>query len=233
MRLRHVDDERRDMRKSHKTQSVLIGGLMTLSLALGSALLFAQGGTGRETGNANVNKTPRKTSNQPSRPTRGDRSASRAKESDESSATLEETLNWIGQKLTTAGFNKYVSIMEGHSGNIMETFRGNPLSSYHIDGCTLTVEWTFGVTAGQGQRRLIFPLADIDRQSIGANFAERSQTEFQSIVFMKATKPTLKLFDSEYRMNQSGSSVQFLLANKDDQESFLKALRHAVRLCGG
>src|SRR5207302_759995 len=133
-----------------------------LILVSGSGVVRGQGGTGREPtpSPSPSTKQPVK-SNQPVKrvttPSRGSRSTSTASETENSSATLDETLNWIGERLATP--SSYESITIGNRAMChnpgcssllsVENLNGSP--AYKIDGCTVTMDRIFKIEHTEGK----------------------------------------------------------------------------------
>ena len=200
---------------------------------LSSASALGQGGTGRETGNSNSNKTAAPTNKPrvpPTRSTKGNRSTSTAKEPEESSATLDETLNWIGARLAT--FTFWQGFMVGDSGMATEGWTPEDLPgspSYRIDGCSVTVNRSVKDRyVGDRQIEIALTFADIDPASITV-FANGDEYWLQ----LRSANPTLKLVDSYEGRKLSGVSAHFDFRKQDDAKSFERAIKHAVKLCGG
>lgn len=212
---------------SLKTSRGLFAAMIVLGLGLGS--VFGQGGTGREPQTA-----PKSNSAKPT-PSSGSRSTSTSKETDDSSATLEETMKWIGERLATRSLYAYRSIIVGSSATdywYTKDLPGSP--QFDIDGCEVILKrtYTMDASAGHGQVRdkLVIPFADIDPHSI------RRTADYSLEV--RAVRPTLKILTSYElipadNVDESSVEASFRFVTLEDAKSFEKAVRHVVKLCGG
>lgn len=218
---------------SQHTKRVVVLFSLLISISLLSVNSYGQGGSAAKTPPPST-KQPTKSSQPVKRATtssRGSRSTSAANESDNSSATLEETMKWIGGRLTDLSY--YHSVIIG-GGNVefatnfpfKEELSGSP--SYHIDGCALTVERAYKrYGAGdEGRQYVVIPFADIDPRTI------RSEGGMAETITMQAVNPTPKLLTDSGEIHSS-SIVRFWLYSKESRKSFERAVRHAVKLCGG
>lgn len=221
----------------------LKAAFLVASLLVCSTSVIGQGGTGRSS-----SSTPAKTS----KPVVRGRSSSRSNNEsttdsnaagnqptlppvDDSTATLDETLNWIGERFVTfsfwAGFfvgnygvntnSNYLAVEDDHPGS----------PSYKIDGCILTVSRSFkDRNKGERQIEIVIPFADIDPNSISIETMGGDAGSYE--IKMSALRPTLKLHDSGGN-NSSGAQASVGFWKPEDVKSFGKAVRHAARLCGG
>ena len=184
---------------------------------------FGQGGTGRELGNSNANKgsKPTRTSTTPSR--RNPRSSETPAEN---TASLEETLNWIGERLTeSASYNIIVGNF-GLQSNFNEIFHDLPGSpSYKVDGCTVTMERAYTTnneTTYKGSLTLVIPFGDINPLTVKRD---------GSSLNMRAVHATPKMIQNSTRV--SDPAVRFEFKTEEDAKSLERAINHAVKLCGG
>ena len=142
----------------------------------------------------------------------------------------------IGRRLTILTFYHKISVdsnyLDLHHEGIQD-LPGSP--SYKIDGCTVTMERTFKFRDTEGHSRIAIPFADIDPGTIKSETIQQTPVEYN--VRMQAVNPTLKLLDvvvgSPVTLDISGSAITFTLIAAEYQKSFEKAVRHAVKLCGG
>lgn len=217
------------MRKPHFGHLASSITLLVLFSVLSSGRAFGQGGTGREPGNANKPAVSDSKS-------RGSRStSSAARESDQSTATLEETMKWIGERLATRSLYAYRSIIVGSSATdywYTKDLPGSP--QFDVDGCEIILKrtYTMDASAGHGQvrDRLVIPFADIDPHSI-------RRTADHSLE-VRAVRPTLKILTSYElipadNLDESSVEASFRFVTLEDAKSFEKAVRHVVKLCGG
>src|SRR5262249_27141312 len=191
-----------------------------LGLLSGPQQARAQGGTGRSTTSSTAKP---KTSSAKVRT----RSTSTTAEPDESSATLEETLKWIGEKL--ANLNSYESISIGDYNPSLKYLEineqpGSP--SYRIDGCTVTRERTFTFrNNAPGHQTVTIPFADTNPRTIKRDFSDNSLT-------MRANSAIFETYLTDSSPpRQSSPQIEFKFYSAESLKSFESAVRHAVKLC--
>jgi hypothetical protein len=211
----------------HTNRVVILSSLL-VSISLLTINSYGQGGSAEKTPPQPSTKQPTRSSQPVKRGTtssRGSRSTSTANEADESSATLEETLNWIGARLTDLTYfteiivgGDFVLIPKLPNLGKVEDIPASP--SYKIDGCTITMERTYKYGNGvlEGGQRLVIPFADIDPRTI----------KFDYTVDIQAVNPTFKFIEKENGWDVTSSKISFWGENL---KSFEKAVRHAVKLC--
>lgn len=154
-------------------------------------------------------------------------------ESEESSASLEETLNWLGARLTDATFT-YSVIIEKRGVEIYDRASVNGSGNFRVDRCTLTVEYIYTppATIYEIRGKGIIPFSDIDPLSIKRVGPYISmQTSRQSIkrIMFAAGKVESEVSTSSLAISLRGTSVDGVENGKRVE----KAIRHAIKLCGG
>jgi hypothetical protein len=249
--------------KNHITLSCFTIALTTFLLVCGSGVVLGQGGTGREPtpspspstkqppkssqpakrsttssrGSRSGSSKPKTdTSSAPSTPTTSNTAASStsaAKERDESSATLSETLNWLGTKLADPTFLTWIDIGEKSviRNDISDAkyLLGSP--SFAVDQCTLTVNHykSSELYKSYGSGKVIINLSNADPNSV------KAETNYQYtlyFVILRTNTASIK-YVSNTGEEMTGSSVKIRVSSAEGQSSVEKAIKHAVRLCGG
>lgn len=245
--------------KENTTQAVLIIGTMILSLALSSALVLGQGGTGRNTNAATKPKTPPAKSRSRSRTggSNGETTNNQntgetqpATKTEENSATLSETMNWLGSKLTDFGFYRNLTIKTNNGYSEFTNYDStgdkssrNISAHYTVNKCVLTLEgeWDFN-NSEQGHKRsykitVVIPFADIDPLSI------ESKAGYQWFALTTSnSNKTLQIRRDEYRdnipatsSNEIGSNfnIGFESSQMESKTRVEQAAKHVLKLCGG
>jgi hypothetical protein len=167
----------------------------------------------------------------------------------ESSATLEETMEWLGSKLIDPNYMNRIHL-DGK-----DSFRGSygdpnfffPMfyttvkdynSKYKIDGCTLTISIQIDLESGSSDKKQIItlPISEIDRFTLQKNGygLEMSTTKSSKKILWRQEVfplPNVKYSPPLEAMEGKFSQIEFEL--KKDSDRFERAFKHAIKLCGG
>lgn len=161
--------------------------------------------------------------------------------------TLNETLDWIGNKLSDLTFISEIKLIGPATGNApwdekfvsRNQFGSDSLANntpYQIIRCNVELNWTTvayrGITRDYLRQptdnvRLIIPLADIDPNSIKIG----DTTTYALDMNTSNSKQTIKYISSvgEY----SRAQIIIFATSYENAKRLEKAFKHAVQLCGG
>ena len=152
------------------------------------------------------------------------------------SASLEVTMNWIGARLTDATFYYSIEVGKGVGVGVyndngvvsyVNTINEQVLNnSFRVEKCILTVERTaISRNNTEVRQKLVIPFSDIDPSSITTEMVGDPGIEFKSsassIVFIENGRQT------------SSSIIGIGIYKDEDSKKFGRAVKHAVKLCGG
>lgn len=178
-------------------------------------------------------------------------SASTHNREQESTATLQETMDWLGTKLTTTNFINAIGVdlpdsssdrwmPTGNNGlyyttNISDI--GKAKTSYQVQGCRLDLQ----MIVGEAIYKVSISFSDIDPLSIkevrcGDYWVSSACLQAESSRAKKPFETALAYSSpnySKYNNTRSGSSIQFVLKDDESMKRTETAVKHAVKLCGG
>lgn len=158
----------------------------------------------------------------------------------EKEPTLEETLAWLKEKLTSSAFYKRVSSDE--DGSLTTVYK---VTGVGFEGCTMTMETSLAISSSfnpsirETLHHYKVSLGDLDPARVEVYQLYKSDaaiTEVQAYTAGDAPKvqdrrdaPGLRGREVE---EKAGTSIAFTFAEKDLAERAGKALAHAIKLCG-